>query len=102
MVFCKLTESHPRMNHYLSLGLSLLIGLILITSTFILEHYIIYRDETLTKIWNNLLIPTFEYIPAFNFYLAPTTTAGLTLILYTTIKLLYQGIKQSRRTGINQ
>jgi len=82
------------MNHYLRLGLSLLIGLILIASTFILEHYIIYRDENLAKTWNMLLIPIFQYIPAFNFYLAPTTIIGLTLILYTTIKLLYYGAKQ--------
>jgi len=80
------------MNHYLRLGLCLLAGLTLIASTFILEHYIIYRDETLAKAWDSLLIPAFQYIPPFKFYLAPTTTAGLTLILYTTIKLLYRGI----------
>ena len=82
------------MNDYLRLGLCLLAGLTLIASTFILEYYIIYRDETLAKAWDSLLIPAFQYIPAFNFYLAPTTTTGLTLILYATIKLLYYGMKR--------
>ena len=84
------------MNDYLRLGLCLLAGLMLIASTFILEHYIIYRDETLAKAWDSLLIPAFQYIPPFKFYLAPTTTAGLTLILYVTAKLLYRGTARTK------
>mgnify|MGYP001106952662 CR=1 FL=1 len=87
----KAPRGHKRV--YLLAGIAIVLGLLFITSTFLIECYA--PKEVLDKYWMPNIFMVYKYVPFFPFGLAVTTMLGLLIIMGTAFFLVGKSMEQT-------